>query len=80
MLSLACRNSNCVQCSINVVCLGRAGEKVRGANARIGWRQSAPRLRQARTNPVVFFATCARLIPNDVRVTVQQQSPGTALL
>ena len=30
----------------------------------------------ARTNPAVFFATCARLIPNDVRVTVQQQLPG----
>jgi hypothetical protein len=24
----------------------------------------------------VFFATCARLIPNDVRVTVEQQLPG----
>ena len=30
----------------------------------------------ARTNPTVFFATCARLIPNDVRVTVEQQLPG----
>jgi hypothetical protein len=23
-----------------------------------------------------FFATCARLLPNDVRVTVEQQLPG----
>ena len=30
-------------------------------------------VKTARTNPAVFFATCARLIPNDVRVTVQQQ-------
>ena len=30
----------------------------------------------ARTSPAVFFATCAQLIPNDVRVTVQQQLPG----
>jgi hypothetical protein len=29
----------------------------------------------ARTSPAVFFATCAQLIPNDVRVTVQQQLP-----
>ena len=33
-------------------------------------------VKTARTNPAVFFATCARLIPNDVRVTVQQQLPG----
>ena len=32
-------------------------------------------VKTAKTNPV-FFATCARLIPNDVRVTVQQQLPG----
>ena len=31
-------------------------------------------VKTARTNPAVFFATCARLIPNNVRVTVQQQS------
>ena len=30
----------------------------------------------ARTNPTVFFATCARLLPNDVRVTVEQSLPG----
>jgi hypothetical protein len=24
----------------------------------------------------VFFATCARLLPNDVRVTLEQQLPG----
>jgi hypothetical protein len=33
-------------------------------------------VKTARANPAVFFATCARLIPNDVRVTVQQQLPG----
>ena len=33
-------------------------------------------VKTARTNPAVFFATCARLIPNDVRVTVEQQLPG----
>ena len=33
-------------------------------------------VKTARTNPAAFFATCARLIPNDVRVTVQQQLPG----
>ena len=33
-------------------------------------------VKTARTNPAVFFATCARLIPNDVRVTIQQQLPG----
>jgi hypothetical protein len=33
-------------------------------------------VKTARTNPAVFFATCARLIPNDVRVTVQRQLPG----
>ena len=30
----------------------------------------------AENQPAVFFATCARLIPNDVRVTVEQQLPG----
>jgi hypothetical protein len=30
----------------------------------------------ADNQPAVFFATCARLIPNDVRVTVEQQLPG----
>ena len=33
-------------------------------------------VKTARTNPAVFFATCARLIPNDVRVTVEQRLPG----
>jgi hypothetical protein len=33
-------------------------------------------VKTARSNPTVFFATCARLIPNDVRVTVEQQLPG----
>jgi hypothetical protein len=30
----------------------------------------------AKTQPAVFFATCARLLPNDVRVTVEQSLPG----
>jgi hypothetical protein len=30
----------------------------------------------AKANPSVFFATCARLIPTDVKVTVQQSLPG----
>ena len=30
----------------------------------------------AQDQPSVFFATCARLLPNDVRVTVEQQLPG----
>ena len=30
----------------------------------------------AEKQPAVFFATCARLIPNDVRVTVEQQLPS----
>ena len=33
-------------------------------------------VKTAKTSPAVFFATCARLIPHDVRVTVQQQLPG----
>ena len=28
----------------------------------------------ADNQPAVFFATCARLLPNDVRVTVEQQN------
>ena len=28
----------------------------------------------AENQPAVFFATCARLLPNDVRVTVEQQN------
>jgi len=30
----------------------------------------------AEKQPAVFFATCARLLPNDVRVTVEQSLPG----
>ena len=30
----------------------------------------------ADNQPAVFFATCARLLPNDVRVTVEQSLPG----
>jgi hypothetical protein len=33
-------------------------------------------LRTAKTNPTVFFATCARLIPHDVKLTIEQQLPG----
>jgi hypothetical protein len=33
-------------------------------------------VKTAQNNPPVFFATCARLIPNDVRVTVEQSLPG----
>jgi hypothetical protein len=30
----------------------------------------------AEKQPAAFFATCARLLPNDVRVTVEQSLPG----
>ena len=33
-------------------------------------------VKTAKTNPSVFFATCARLIPQDVKMTVEQQLPG----
>ena len=33
-------------------------------------------LHTAKTQPTTFFAVCARLIPNDVRVTVEPQLPG----
>jgi hypothetical protein len=33
-------------------------------------------IKTAQTQPSVFFATCARLLPNDVRVTVEQVLPG----
>jgi len=33
-------------------------------------------VKTAKTNPTVFFATCARLIPQDVKLTVEQQLPG----
>jgi hypothetical protein len=33
-------------------------------------------LKTAKTNPTVFFATRARLIPQDVKLTVEQQLPG----
>ena len=33
-------------------------------------------IKTAKTNPTVFFATCARLIPQDVKLTVEQQLPG----
>ena len=36
----------------------------------------ASMLYTAEKQPAVFFATCARLLPNDVRVTVEQQLPG----
>jgi hypothetical protein len=33
-------------------------------------------LKTAKTNPAVFFATCARLIPQDVKLTVEQSLRG----
>ena len=36
----------------------------------------ASMLYTAEKHPAVFFATCARLLPNDVRVTVEQSLPG----
>jgi hypothetical protein len=36
----------------------------------------ASMLYTAEKQPAVFFATCARLLPNGVRVTVEQQLPG----
>ena len=32
-------------------------------------------VKTAKTNPAVFFATCARLIPQDVKLTVEQSLP-----
>jgi hypothetical protein len=31
----------------------------------------------AKLQPEIFFATCARLIPRDVQLTIDQQYPGT---
>jgi hypothetical protein len=36
----------------------------------------ASMLYTAEKQPAVFFATCARLLPNDVRVTVERSLPG----
>jgi hypothetical protein len=36
----------------------------------------ASMLYTAEKQPAMFFATCARLLPNDVRVTVEQSLPG----
>src|SRR5580704_10311335 len=36
----------------------------------------ASMLYTAEKQPAMFFATCARLIPSDVRVTVEQSLPG----
>ena len=36
----------------------------------------ASMLYTAEKQPAVFFAICARLLPNDVRVTVEQSLPG----
>ena len=36
----------------------------------------ASMLYTAEKQPALFFATCARLLPNDVRVTVEQSLPG----
>jgi hypothetical protein len=35
----------------------------------------ATMLQTAKLNPEVFFATCARLLPKDVAVTIQAQAP-----
>ena len=34
-------------------------------------------VKTANINPTVFFGTCARLIPNDVRVTSSSSFPAT---
>ena len=36
----------------------------------------ASMLHTAEKQPAVFFATCARLLPNEVRVTVERSLPG----
>jgi hypothetical protein len=46
------------------------------ARHRRGEGSSRAALYTAEKQPAVFFATCARLLPNDVRVTVEQQLPG----
>jgi hypothetical protein len=33
-------------------------------------------LKTAKPNPTVFFATCARLIGPEVKLTIEQQLPG----
>ena len=33
-------------------------------------------VKTARTNPAVFFATCARLIGPEVKLTIEQSLPG----
>jgi len=33
-------------------------------------------LKTAKTNPTVFFATCARLIGPEVKLTIEQSLPG----
>src|SRR6516225_10879002 len=33
-------------------------------------------IKTAKTNPTVFFATCARLIGPEVKLTIEQQLPG----
>ena len=33
-------------------------------------------LHTAKTNPTVFFATCARLIGPEVKLTIEQSLPG----
>jgi hypothetical protein len=41
-----------------------------------GEKGKASMLYTAEKQPAVFFDTCARLLPNDVRVTVEQSLPG----
>jgi len=45
--------------------------------AEVGPTRAGPQCSTlAEKQPAVFFATCARLLPNDVRVTVEQSLPG----
>jgi hypothetical protein len=41
-----------------------------------GEKGKASMLYTAEKQPAVFFDTCARLLPNDVRATVEQSLPG----
>ena len=63
--------------------VGRLGRDLRLAQGSlVTWlrfgaeKGKASMLYTAEKQPAVFFATCARLLPNDVRVTVEQSLPG----
>ena len=56
--------------------VGRLARDLRLArDSRVTWPRFGV-LYTAEKQPAVFFATCARLLPNDVRVTVEQSLPG----